>query len=337
MKYLYRLLLTILLTLTLCSSTSGIARADGAGSDQIVLPAASGWPLADGGPPVIVRGFDPPDQDWNAGHRGTDLAGRVGQSVHAAAAGTVAFAGPLAGQGVLVIDHGSVRTTYQPVTAAVRVGQRVQTGEVIGTLQAGEHCRRACLHWGLKRGEDYLNPLTMIGPGVGAGVVAGPVRLLPRDAVAAVVARARVRAALPVTTRPAAHGFVFPVAGQVTSPYGMRVHPITGVYKLHDGTDFGAACGTPIRSPAAGVVTGAYYQPGYGNRLLIDHGAVAGRHVQTAMNHASHYLVAVGDRVGRGQLLGYVGQTGYATGCHLHLMLWLDGPLVDPLSWFGSP
>jgi murein DD-endopeptidase MepM/ murein hydrolase activator NlpD len=90
--------------------------------------------------------------------------------------GTVTFAARLAGRGVVVVDHGGVRTTYEPVSASVRVGQRVGRGERIGSLQrTSSHCfPRACLHWGLRRGEVYLDPLTLVG--------AGPIRLLPLEA-----------------------------------------------------------------------------------------------------------------------------------------------------------
>ncbi|QGN35335.1 peptidoglycan DD-metalloendopeptidase family protein [Microlunatus sp. Gsoil 973] len=114
----------------------------------------------------------------------------------------------------------------------------------------------------------------------------------------------------------------------------MRLHPILHVWKLHDGTDFGAACGTPIRAPAPGVVVRRYSNAGYGNRLMLDHGTIDGRHVVTGFNHAASYLVDVGDRVRQGQLLGFVGSTGYSTGCHLHLMVWIDGQVVNPMSWY---
>jgi murein DD-endopeptidase MepM/ murein hydrolase activator NlpD len=129
------------------------------------------WPLSPG--PQVVEGFDPPDQPWGPGHRGVDLLGHVGQAVHSSLAGTITFAAPLAGRGVVVVDHGGVRTTYEPVRASVELGDVVGRGEVIGTLQgAASHCfPRACLHWGLRQGETYLNPLTLVG--------AGPIRLLP--------------------------------------------------------------------------------------------------------------------------------------------------------------
>ena len=139
-------------------------------------PAASAkgdavWPLLPR--PEVVAGFDPPEQDWEAGHRGVDLLGTAGQPVRAARAGRVTYAGRLAGRGIVVISHGDTRTTYQPVKASVRVGAVVLTGQKVGVLESmGSHCwPRTCLHWGLLRGETYLDPLTLVG--------AGPVRLLP--------------------------------------------------------------------------------------------------------------------------------------------------------------
>lgn len=130
--------------------------------------------------------------------------------------------------------------------------------------------------------------------------------------------------------------FMYPVPARITSQYGMRLHPVLGYWKLHDGTDFGAACGTPIRAAASGTVSERYYNSGYGNRLMIDHGRVDGDYVTTGYNHASRYIVGVGQRVSRGQVIGYVGNTGYSTGCHLHLMVWENGSVVNPMArWFG--
>jgi murein DD-endopeptidase MepM/ murein hydrolase activator NlpD len=136
------------------------------------------------------------------------------------------------------------------------------------------------------------------------------------------------------TTSGAGHGFSFPVPARITSPFGMRFHPVLRYWKLHDGTDFGAGCGTPIRAPRAGRVAERYYNAGYGNRLMIDHGYIRGRYVTTGYNHASRYIVRVGQRVRKGQVVGYVGSTGYSTGCHLHLMVWLNGRLRNPMTWF---
>ena len=132
----------------------------------------------------------------------------------------------------------------------------------------------------------------------------------------------------------AGHGFSYPVPARITSPFGMRFHPILRYWKLHDGTDFGAGCGTSIRAPHAGRVAERYYNIGYGKRLMIDHGYVGGKYVTTGYNHASRYIVRVGQRVHKGQVIGYVGSTGFSTGCHLHLMVWLNGRLRNPMTWF---
>ncbi|WP_082574440.1 MULTISPECIES: M23 family metallopeptidase [unclassified Nocardioides] len=142
------------------------------------LPAASAdpdpvgvWPLVP--EPEVVRGFDPPEDPWGAGHRGVDLLGTPGQLVRSALPGRVAWVGVLAGRGVVVVDHGATRTTYEPVDAGVTIGAEVRAGQTIGRLDpVGSHCLpRACLHWGWLEGETYLDPLRLVG--------AGPVRLLP--------------------------------------------------------------------------------------------------------------------------------------------------------------
>jgi murein DD-endopeptidase MepM/ murein hydrolase activator NlpD len=105
------------------------------------------------------------------------------------------------------------------------------------------------------------------------------------------------------------------------------------VRKLHDGTDFSAACGTPIHAAAAGTVIERSYDGGYGNRLIIADGFHSGVSLSTAYNHLSRYRVDAGDRVKRGEVIGYVGNTGYSTGCHLHFMVYENGTTVDPMSW----
>jgi murein DD-endopeptidase MepM/ murein hydrolase activator NlpD len=131
------------------------------------------WPLD--GTPVVARAFDPPPLPWLAGHRGVDLQARAGDPVRAAGAGVVGFAGLLAGRGVVTVHHaGGRETTYEPVTAAVRPGQRVATGQLLGRVQPGHgSCGIGfvCLHWGLRLGAAYLDPLQLVR--------AGPIRLLP--------------------------------------------------------------------------------------------------------------------------------------------------------------
>jgi murein DD-endopeptidase MepM/ murein hydrolase activator NlpD len=139
----------------------------------LVLALVFGWPLT---PPSVVRRFDPPPQQWLAGHRGVDLAATPGAVVRASGPGTVIFAGRVAGRGVLSVVHaGGLRTTYEPVTATVAVGEVVASGAPLGTLDPGHPgCPApACLHWGLRRGDLYLDPLALLG--------LGRVRLLPLE------------------------------------------------------------------------------------------------------------------------------------------------------------
>jgi murein DD-endopeptidase MepM/ murein hydrolase activator NlpD len=128
-------------------------------------------------------------------------------------------------------------------------------------------------------------------------------------------------------------GLSYPINTYITSPYGMRFHPILHIWKLHDGTDFGAGCGTPIHAAASGVVTDKYYNGGYGNRLFVSHGVIDGSSITTVYNHLSKYNVHNGQRVRKGQVIGYVGTTGYSTGCHLHFMVYQNGNVVNPMKW----
>lgn len=129
------------------------------------------WPLTP--PPPVLRHFDPPEQRWLPGHLGVDLAAEPGQEVHAAGAGRVRFVGSVAGTPLVSVAHGDLRTTYLPVESDLAWGDPVAAGDVLGTLAADPpHCRdRPCLHWGLLRDGDYLDPLSLLG--------LGEVRLLP--------------------------------------------------------------------------------------------------------------------------------------------------------------
>lgn len=297
------------------------------------LPDPARAPL----PGTPVRGFSAPDPDWLPGHRGVDLAGDPGQRVPAAAAGTVAFVGIIDAVPIVSIDHGGVRTTYQPVRALVDAGQAVEMGDIIGELEAGHPgCpAEACLHWGLKEGDTYLDPLQLVGSS--AGGASSTVRLLPARAMDTARERATERAqqqpVLDGGPLPAAPGKLAPpVNGPRTSPFGMRLHPVLHVWKLHDGLDFGVGCGTPIRAAADGRVTEVYYNAGYGNRAIVEHN-LDGRSVRTSYNHAIDFSVSPGDEIKQGQVIGRVGSTGYSTGCHLHFMVWVDGQLTDPAGW----
>lgn len=129
-----------------------------------VATAAPRWEWPTGGPGDVVREFDPPQVAWASGHRGVDLALDVGSPVVAAGPGVVIYAADLAGRGVVSIEHDDGRrTTYEPVIATVARGDVVEAGQEIGTLQAG-HCPDGCLHFGLRDGEDYLDPLSLFEP-----------------------------------------------------------------------------------------------------------------------------------------------------------------------------
>lgn len=142
-----------------------------------VAHAADGrldWPLRPR--PAVVRTFDAPQPNWQRGHRGVDLAGSVGQTVYAAAPGTVVFAGELAGRPVVSVAHpGGLRTSYEPVRAALRPGAVVAAGSALGTLVAGHPGCGSCLHWGAMWGAssdaDYVDPLGLL--------TTTPIRLKP--------------------------------------------------------------------------------------------------------------------------------------------------------------
>lgn len=154
---------------------AAVATAPEAPSTRLVAPVTDGstnragpW-RAPVQPLQIDRAFDAPTQDWLPGHRGVDLRAPAGTAVSAPADGVVAFAGMVAGRPVLSVDHvdphdptGTVRTTYEPVTAAVSRGDRTSAGQTIGTVADATHCDRGCLHWGARRGRSYVDPMSFL-------------------------------------------------------------------------------------------------------------------------------------------------------------------------------
>lgn len=136
------------------------------------------------------------------------------------------------------------------------------------------------------------------------------------------------------TPAPAGRGiFANPVPGMpMTSPFGMRQHPVLGGYRMHNGQDFGAPSGTPIHAAADGVVITVMpssQSGGYGNYTCIDHGSG----LASCYAHQSQFMVSDGQRVKRGQVIGLVGSTGYSTGAHLHFEVRINGVPVDPRSY----
>lgn len=121
---------------------------------------------------VLVRGFEEPAVRWGPGHRGVDLAVTVGTPVGSPAAGVVVFAGRVVDREVITVRHADgLRSSLEPVSADVAVGAAVAPGDVVGHLGTGGHCT-GCLHWGVRDGERYLDPLSLLGSD-------GVVRLLP--------------------------------------------------------------------------------------------------------------------------------------------------------------
>ena len=111
-----------------------------------------------------------------------------------------------------------------------------------------------------------------------------------------------------------------------SSSYGWRIDPFTGQKAFHEGLDFSAEIGTPIRAAADGIVSLAEVSGGYGNMVKVDHGSG----LETRYGHASKLLVKVGERVVKGQEIALVGSTGRSTGPHLHYEIRLNGDALDP-------
>lgn len=133
-----------------------------------------------------------------------------------------------------------------------------------------------------------------------------------------------------VVPPPPASALARPANGEVTSGFGMRTHPISGNAKLHEGVDFALGDGK-VYAAADGVVASAGWSGGYGNLTEITHTASDGSSFSTRYAHQSEMLVAPGERVTRGQVIGRIGSTGASTGPHLHFELVLDGAVVDAL------
>ena len=129
--------------------------------------------------------------------------------------------------------------------------------------------------------------------------------------------------------------FLWPLSGyhMITSKFGMRTHPVTGVYKLHTGVDISGSGvnGKPVLAANSGKVLKAGYNRGYGNYVVIDHGGGC----STLYGHASRLNVSVGQSVSRGDVIMYVGSSGYSTGPHLHFEVIKNGEYTNPLSYFN--
>jgi len=127
--------------------------------------------------------------------------------------------------------------------------------------------------------------------------------------------------------------FIMPVLAAITSGFGYRFHPIFHTTRLHSGVDFGAGYGAPIRAADGGQVLYAGWQGGYGKTVIINHGSQNGVNISTLYGHMSGTAVRTGQRVEKGQIIGYVGATGYATGPHLHFEVRVNGRPVNPMGY----
>ena len=269
---------------------------------------------------AVVGTFDPPDSPYGSGHRGVDLAADPGTPVVAALAGTVVFSGEVAGVGWVTIDHGGgLATTYGPLDPrSVAAGDVVGPGTEVGLVAPGaDH-----LDWGARVDGAYVDPLALVG-GWRVHLTRfgedGRLRPLP----------------MPVLGGPAALDvgrLAWPVSGRVSSRFGWRIHPISGRRKLHTGLDIAAPTGRPITAAADGTVLVAGNRGGLGLAVDIAHGGG----LVTRYAHQSRLAVRAGQRVTRGQVIGYVGSTGMSTGPHLHFEVRVGGAPQDPLPWLGG-
>jgi murein DD-endopeptidase MepM/ murein hydrolase activator NlpD len=124
---------------------------------------------------------------------------------------------------------------------------------------------------------------------------------------------------------------LWPAAGAVVSPFGMRIHPIFGYARMHSGIDIAAPYGAPVIASDSGTVVFVGVMSGYGNVIVVDHGGG----LATTYNHLSGFLVSTGQSVGRGATIGAVGCTGWCTGPHLHFEVRVGGTPVDPMPYLA--
>ena len=210
-----------------------------------------------------------------------------------------------------------VRSVVAAETKTIAV-RRDQVRAIRATLLANEHQlvaarsrKRESLLQIAESKQEYLHEA--------AGLAAASASL------AAQIQRAQAQQSYAASsdTTPSAAGFIWPVNGPVTSPFGMRWG------RMHEGIDIGVAAGTPIHAAASGRVVYAGWMEGYGNLVAIDHG----RGLSTAYAHQSSIAAGVGQTVAQGQVIGYVGCTGHCFGPHLHFEVRVNGAPVDPLGY----
>jgi murein DD-endopeptidase MepM/ murein hydrolase activator NlpD len=128
---------------------------------------------------------------------------------------------------------------------------------------------------------------------------------------------------------PSSGSYIWPVSGRITSPFGMRYHPVLKTYRLHTGIDIAASSGTPVKASNGGTVLTSGWMGAYGYAIIIDHGGG----ISTLYAHHSANLVRSGDAVSRGDVIARVGSTGLSTGPHLHFEVRVNGVPENPMKW----
>lgn len=153
-----------------------------------------------------------------------------------------------------------------------------------------------------------------------------------KNAAAAAKANAASKPSASASTgSQSSNGYIKPVSGRVSSPYGWRIHPVLGYRKFHTGVDFAASSGTSVRSVKSGTVILAKYNSSYGNYIIVDHG----NGVSSLYAHLRGFNTSYGAKVSQGDTIGFVGSTGMSTGPHLHFEIRINGSHVNPAPYLG--
>jgi len=199
-------------------------------------------------------------------------------------------------------------------------------GSEVGDLEADLEARRAELAIAYATQKETLDRLDR-----DIAEFEGELAALAKEesSIRAQIAAAQTPVASSGPTTPNANGFIRPVPGAISSGFGMRIHPITGSRRMHNGVDMNASQGDPIHAARAGTVILSGIKGGYGNAVMIDHGGG----MVTLYGHQSKLLVAVGQRVDAGEVIGLVGSTGESTAPHLHFEVRIKGTPVDPAKY----
>jgi murein DD-endopeptidase MepM/ murein hydrolase activator NlpD len=157
----------------------------------------------------------------------------------------------------------------------------------------------------------------------------GDILILPRSARDPALSSSRVSEQIRVLTSMDGVTMIWPTSGRITSGFGPRIHPIFGGREFHTGVDIGTRQGNDVRAALSGIVRFAGWMGGYGRIVILDHGSG----LETAYAHLDGWVVARGQRVEQGQLIGVVGRTGWSTGPHLLFEIRRNGRPVNPMDY----